>query len=154
MIISLKVGELWGVPAVVEIINKDRMLLEKVQSDPYYHNELISFDLEGKLLEISNVQDIVMPGSQSQKVFPRTKFGIQLDHKNGIITHTYGKSKVDTIRHAIETAYNEEAEHFLNHVRNLTVATTKKPLKEKVIDLLEDIRVHDFTQYLLYNIEE
>ena len=64
MIKSLELGYIWGVEAKIEIIesrNKKEILLERVQSEPFYHNNETAFTLDGQLLRILKIEDILIP---------------------------------------------------------------------------------------------
>lgn len=150
MIESIKLGDLWGVPATIELVDRDRILLERFQKDPYYCNESLEFKLDGTLLTMEKVEDVVL-GDQDK--YDRSKFGITLDHKNGIITRTYDRQTADTVKHKIKTAYDNDAKEFLNLLRNTSVTEKQKPLKNKMLGLLAAITNHDFTQYMLYKVK-
>ncbi len=152
MIQSLSLGELWGVPAVIELVDKEKLLLERVQTDPHYHNEMLEFNFEGAILGINQVEDRVIGDVQDQYEYERSKFGIRLDHKNGIITRVYDEQSAETVKHRIKTAYNDDAEGFLELLKNTKVTENQKPLKNKMLGLLKIASNHNFTQYVLYKI--
>lgn len=152
MIRSLRIGKLEGIEALIEIINNDVMLLERVQTEPYYHNEEIAFNMEGKLLEIKYAEDTVLNADPNE--YPRTKFGIQLNHKTGTIQRTLDPNrKEDSVRHKIERAYNHDAKGFLELLKKNKFPEPKnKILKKEMLTTLNKTANYDFTQLLLYKI--
>ncbi|MFH0752762.1 MAG: hypothetical protein V1914_04175 [archaeon] len=156
MIESLELGYLWGVEAKIELLdqkNQEQILLERVQSKPYYNNDETAFTLDGQLLRIQKIADTIIP-APGQPQYPRTELGLEMDHKNGIIQSIYPGIRADSLKHAIENVYNLEIGEFLNQLNKISIPSSKQQLKRRAITILEGIKKYDFTQYLLYIVKE
>ena len=153
MIESLRLENIWGVPAMIELlVDKKILLLERTQQKPYYHNERASFSLDGEIAEIWREKDC--PGNTLRNPLPRSRLGINVYYNLGVIKRTAGTISDDAIRHALEAAYNETVDEFYQTLKKTSFSDKKdRELKNKFISMLDKIRTYDFTQFLLYKIE-
>lgn len=151
MIRSLRLGKLHRIDSLIELMQNE-ILLESVQTKPYYHNEELTFSLKGELLRIRKIKDVVTDDSSMK--YPRSEFGIELHHGSGLIKILYpeqNKSQI-AIHYSIGQAYTDEFKGYYELLKSRTVESGQKQLKDEMLKTMEKIKNFDFNTYTLYRI--
>lgn len=156
MIKTLRIGKIEGVEALIEVIsNSDvkEVLLEKVQSQPHYHNEELCFHADGSLKSISRVRDEAYDPKKG--IIYQSKIAIEVFYRQGLIkinSTSTNKDLESKAKHTIEEAYHL-AKKFKDQLKSLKVDKKDEQKKKEMETLVDKIAAFSPSPYFFFTVK-